>query len=285
MKKHRFARAALSAVVLAATLSGLLVASAQDRDPVAQDDRRPHEFGAKGAPRSGSSLLLDHGGPVTPNPKVYTVFWGNFSSNDLKPALNQFFQGFGNTGYANILTQYMREPAGSNVIPDPIYTGSYDDTSSPPTRGPSVSTIVGEACKAAGASVDPAGVYVVVTSNFPSRVNYCGWHSYGSCTNGTLIPVVYLPNATGVLGCMASSAPGNSYSNGAQSTANIAAHELSEVITDEFENAWYDSGGQEIGDKCAWQFGAPVLLSNSTSVYWTLQEEWSNKQLGCVQVQ
>ena len=46
-------------------------------------------------------------------------------------------------------------------------------------------------------------------------------------------------------------------------------------------NAWYDSNGQEVGDKCAWQFGSPVTLSNG--IEWQLQEEWSNANSGCVQ--
>lgn len=125
---------------------------------------------------------------------------------------------------------------------------------------------------------DPYGISFVITSNFPKGGNYCAWHSYGTC-DGSQIAVVYLPNVTGVSGCEISSSA-NTYSSAAQSMVNIAAHELSETITDPFLNAWYDSSGQEVGDKCAWQFGAPVLLGTTS---WQLQEEWSNANKGCVQ--
>jgi hypothetical protein len=44
--------------------------------------------------------------------------------------------------------------------------------------------------------------------------------------------------------------------------------------------AWIDSSKAEIGDKCAWQFGAPVTLGHTQ---WQLQEEWSNAISGCAQ--
>jgi hypothetical protein len=45
--------------------------------------------------------------------------------------------------------------------------------------------------------------------------------------------------------------------------------------------AWIDDLGAEIGDKCAWQFAAPVQLADDSR--WQIQEEWSNQTGGCVQ--
>ena len=42
-----------------------------------------------------------------------------------------------------------------------------------------------------------------------------------------------------------------------------------------------DAVGAEIGDKCAWQFVAPVKLANGTR--WQLQDEWSNSTGRCEQ--
>jgi hypothetical protein len=111
-------------------------------------------------------------------------------------------------------------------------------------------------------------------------VNYCAWHSAGTC-NGSIIQVAYMPNTTGIVGCD----PGNlyncnTYSQGTRSLANVSSHEFMEAITDPDLNAWYDSGGAEIGDKCAWQFASCV---NLTSGSWQLQKEWSNATSGCVQ--
>ena len=59
---------------------------------------------------------------------------------------------------------------------------------------------------------------------------------------------------------------------------------FSEAITDADGNAWFDSSGSEIGDKCAWQFQSCV---NLTSGNWQLQMEWSNSANGgagaCIQ--
>jgi len=237
----------------------------------------PHVFASKGSSKTKSRNLIDHGGSVLPTSHVYAIYWGPVPS-DISDALDSFFSGFGGSSYANILTQYMR-----GVPPAPpatTYTALAPDPSAPPANSPSVSRIVNEACASlGGAAPDPEGVYFVITSNFP-RANFCAWHSYGTC-NGHSIAVAYLPNVTGVSGCDISSLSSNPFSNGGQSIANIAAHELSESITDQLISAWYDSSGQEIGDKCAWQFISPVTLSNG--IEWTLQEEWSNATTGCVQ--
>jgi len=39
------------------------------------------------------------------------------------------------------------------------------------------------------------------------------------------------------------------------SEPDVRTHEQIEAATDPLLNAWYDASGQEIGDKCAWNFG------------------------------
>ena len=73
----------------------------------------------------------------------------------------------------------------------------------------------------------------------------------------------------------------NSFSQGTRSLANVTSHEYMEVITDPDLDAWFDSAGQEIGDKCAFQFQSCVILANGGS--WQLQKEWSNAVSACVQ--
>jgi serine protease len=161
------------------------------------------------------------------------------------------------------------------------------DTSAPPTGSPSTSAIVSEACSvinAAGLAPDTNAVYHVYTSNFPGgRVSFCAWHGSGTC-NGVTIQVAYMPNTTGIAGCDPGDLYGcNSYSQGTRSLANVSSHEYMEAITDpDSPNAWYDSAGAEIGDKCAWKFSSCVNLG-SAGGSWQLQQEWSNKVSGCVQ--
>jgi hypothetical protein len=225
---------------------------------------------------STSNNLIDHGGPVLPSANIYVVYWGNPSDfrSDLEDGLSKFFEGFGNSGYSNILTQYFR----GALPPTAALAGTASDTSAPPPHAPKVKTIVTEACKFTGETVDPNGIYFVVTSNSPANANYCAWHDKGNC-NGSQIPVVYLPNVDNV--CDISSTNRNGYSRGTQSIVNYAAHELAETMTDPQINAWLDSRGQEVADKCDTSYGKPVTLSNGT--IWRVQKLWSNATGKCEQ--
>ncbi len=271
---------------LAFAIGVMCVCSFAARQADAQDnphhEHAPHIFAPKGSPRNTRKNLIDHGGLVLPTSNVHAIFWGdwNTSSSDIPNALDDFFNGFGGSNYANILTQYMRGGTPKGGPPVSNYIIEVPDSSAPPTHSPPVSTIVNEACMAVGAGApDPAGVYFVITSNFPKGASFCAWHSDGTC-NGAPIAVTYLPNVTGVKGCGVPSTLSNGFSAGAQAMANVAAHELSESITDPLLNAWFDQSGQEVGDKCAFQFGSPVTLGETA---WVLQEEWSNANFGCVQ--
>ncbi|MSY59069.1 MAG: hypothetical protein F2663_01300 [Actinobacteria bacterium] len=72
------------------------------------------------------------------------------------------------------------------------------------------------------------------------------------------------------------------------STINVLSHELAEAITDPHGDAWYDSNGDENGDKCAWYWGTTGnsvnLLPGSVGAHYTqtvnghhyfAQLEWS----------
>jgi hypothetical protein len=230
-----------------------------------------------------SSNLLDHHGGIMPTSTGYSIYWGDQSAfpSDLKSGMQMFFEGYGSSLYSDILIQYLRGASPAVFS----FRASTDDTNLPPTSGPSVSGIVKEVCKSiANHSLpyDRGGIYFVFTSNFTSQNNYCAWHSYGSC-RGKPVKVVYLPNADGVWACSVSNPYSLSGSTGLRSMVNIAAHELSETITDPKINAWRDPAGAEVGDKCAWDFAGPVTLGNGST--WQMQMEWSNAVSGCVQTQ
>jgi hypothetical protein len=263
-------------VLIVSILAGvtMLPAATVRAGQASRDGYRVHIF-SKGT-KTTTKNLIDHGGPVLPTTTAYVIYWGNVPT-DVSDALATFLGGFGGSSYANILTQYMR--GGS--VPETSYAPLAPDPSSPPVRSPKVSTIVNEVCHTLGNTLpDPNGIYFVVTGNFPKGGGFCAWHSFGTC-NGVSIPIVYLPNVTGVSVCDIVSDPGNPFMNGGQSMANDAAHELSESITDPFISAWYDQSGAEVGDKCQTQYGSPVRLSDGTE--WSLQEEWSNNASGCIQ--
>jgi hypothetical protein len=79
----------------------------------------------------------------------------------------------------------------------------------------------------------------------------------------------------------------------AEVTADIAAHETNEAMTDPEGVGWMDPNGYEIADKCEFgpQRGTPLGFAADGSPYnqvinghqWLTQEIWSNDDGGCVQ--
>jgi hypothetical protein len=75
----------------------------------------------------------------------------------------------------------------------------------------------------------------------------------------------------------------------ADAVASTTTHELTEAITDPELDAWFTSGGSEIGDLCAYNYGSPTWdggLANESwnANFYLLQQEFDNHVLGCVQV-
>lgn len=127
------------------------------------------------------------------------------------------------------------------------------------------------------------------TSGECAYTYYCAYHSNYTDSSGREVLYANMPYS------LNSGAPGacdsGQHPNGDQAaddTINLVSHEHNEAITDPTGSAWYDSSGNEIGDKCAWNFGS-ALGSTSSGQYnqtinghdYYLQQEWSNASSGC----
>jgi hypothetical protein len=261
--------------------------------PVHSHARRDaHTAGGGGGRRSPN--MLWHNGAILAANKTQAIFWGpqwstaNFAGDKIT-GLDQFFGGFGGSHYAGNNDEY----TGTNgqVTSSSTYLGHVFDTTNAPNSALTTGSAVAEACKMTNNNPDPNAVYFIYTATGAGNVNYCAWHSFGTCgTNGPPIQVAYMPNIDGLAGCD----PGDTttgHSQGLAALANVTAHELSEAITDPRNGGWYDAGGGENGDKCAWTWSGTVTLSNSTTQQWMLQQLWSNNAYnagqgsprGCVQ--
>jgi len=223
----------------------------------------------------GSPLMTSHGGTVLTTNKTQAIFWGTSWSSytgDKITGLDSFFSGFGGSVYARASTEY----SGTNgqVTSSSSYLGHTLDTTAAPSRALTTTSAVAEGCKITGNNPDASALYLIYTDTGAGNVNYCAWHSWGTCSNGAAIQVAYMPNIDGIPGCD----PGANtagHSQGLTAVANVTAHELSETITDPRGAGWFDSSGAENGDKCAWSFnGTTQTFSNNTR--WYLQGEWSN---------
>ncbi|HEX4863731.1 MAG TPA: hypothetical protein VFV02_06645 [Acidimicrobiales bacterium] len=264
----------LSVSVGALTMLGTVPAQA------GASGQMPHSKGGRGGTTTPSPLVYHQGKLLTAS-TTYAIWWGPTAGfpGDARTGIEQLLGGFGGSNYLGIAGQYMPSHSATSR-----FAQSLADPSAPPSRSPSVTTIVNEVAKVLSANniaPDANAIYLVYTSNFP-RVTFCAWHSAGAI-QGTTVQVGYMPNTAGVAGCD----PGNlynanSYSEGTRSVADSTAHEFMEATTDPVPlTGWADKNGQEIGDKCNFVYSATVTLANKSQ--WQLQEEWSNAAGGCTQ--
>ena len=270
--KHEFCR--VKAESKAAKSSGS--SDEPTRDAVAF--RSMEGADAPGLVKKSGGPLLDHGGPVLDSSTTYAIYWGPPSKfpADLESGMETLLSGFDGSSYLGIADQYLH---GAPVSTE--YAGAVSDTSAPPSKPPRTADIGAEVCKLFPAP-DPAGLYIVFTSNAPN-INYCAWHADATC-NGVTFQIAYIPNQALLPACSPYTKVDlrcNAYSPGTVTSADSVAHEFMETITDPNLNAWYDRNGQEIADKCNYNYQGCVELSNVST--WQIQSEWSNAIGACQQ--
>ena len=225
------------------------------------------------APNLRAGNLINHGGPVQNAPKVYIDFWGWTSDpSGEKTYLKNFLSSIGGTSWLSTVNQYGGGSAGN------LLAGSWSHTATVPLH-PTDTQIQAQAVKTANhfAAGNSVNVQIVVatptghsTSGFGTQ--WCAYH--GAVSADPNITYTNLPYQTD-----AGSACGeDSVSKALDGVSIVEGHELAEAITDPLLNAWYDSSGQEIGDKCAWINLHDITTSKGS---FAVQPLWSNAISGC----
>ncbi len=224
-------------------------------------------------PQSNANMTY-HGGKIMPTSITQAIFWGTSwasYSGDKITGMDSFYQGFSGSNYAKTSDEY----TGTNgqVGPSVTHLGHIVDASVA-SGGNNTSVILAEVCKMVAPDASGNGYYAVYSDVKRGSANYCAYHSAGTC-GGVPVQFAFFFNLDGDAGCDPQDGSGQ-HSQGLAALANVSGHELSEARTDPANpGAWYDSRGEENGDKCAWTFGAPlVTFSNNTQ--WKIQGEWSN---------
>jgi hypothetical protein len=116
---------------------------------------------------------------------------------------------------------------------------------------------------------------------------YCAYHGY--FTTATT-PVIYTNQPfADLVHCQIGDAPSPNGNPAGDATASIVSHETTESITDPMLDAWYTAQGNEIGDLCAYNYGAAGWDAGNANEMWNgdfylLQQEFDNHVSGCVQV-
>ncbi|GCE08015.1 hypothetical protein [Dictyobacter aurantiacus] len=220
---------------------------------------------------------------------VYAIFWEpthNVSST-YHSLIQRYFGDVGGSGLYKNNTQY--KDSSGRIPSNSRLAGTWTDTAAYP-RSPLLDTDiqneVSRAKSVKGWSASLTNIFFVFTqanenicfdsSHTQCASNaFCAYHSnYGSTIYATM-PYAASFSCNG--------GPGPNGDQAADETINVTSHEQMEAATDPYGNAWYDSSGEEIGDKCAWNFGN----SSGANVTWNghpyrVQKEWDNRVTGCV---
>ncbi len=288
-----FVTIALSAVMMILPLQAM---AATDVSAKHHQHHAPHFFFKKGYHGPGiyaSGGNLNYGGgPVMGGTvNVYAIFWeptGNVSAS-YNSLIDRYFNDVNGTGLYNNNTQYT-DSSGGVPSNETLVSTWVDNTPYPesPLLDSDIQNEVSNAQNANGWSSSNDNIFFVFleanqnlcfdSSQSQCASNaFCAYHSYF----GTNTIYAAMPYAAS-FSCNPGYSPNN---DDADQTINVTSHEQMEAATDPLLNAWIDSGGQEIGDKCAWQFGP--INPDGSDVNWNgdpyiVQQEWDNNVSGCV---
>jgi hypothetical protein len=268
-----------------------------------------HGHAASGLTNSGGNLIY-HNGSVLHTSAVRAIYWvppGYSVSANYRSLIDGFFANVAATSghTSNVYysdTQYVGGPTGysagfaGSVVDTDVFpvSGCHDSYTSVCLTDAQLQKEISTVITANGWSTGPSTIYFVFTpenvgscaGSACSYSSFCAYHSqFGAGSTTTLY--ANMPYAAFVPAACGSGQSPNG--DDADSTINVTSHEHNEAITDPLGNAWYDRRGQEDGDKCAWNFGHLLGVTNSgsynqaigTGVYY-LQQEWSNHSSGCV---
>jgi hypothetical protein len=277
----------------------VIVSAAVNAEAQAINIVRP--IGTNGKPQTSQSSTLTttngidyHGGPVMLGPHhVYFIWYGNWNQNNATTILPKFIQNLNATAYSNINSTYS-DGSGQAIANDVTLNGQVFDSYSQGTvlSDPGLSATVSRTLQNGSLPTDANGIYFVLSSadvdqrgvNGEFCVDFCGFHQHATL-NGADIKFAFVGNSARCLSNCASPnlGIGPNGNAGADAMASIMAHELNEGITDPDLNAWFDSSGNEVGDKCNFIFGSVFTAPNGAPANVTLgdrrfliQKNWIN---------
>ena len=300
MKKRGLSRFALPLVVLALAAAVMIPLSASAVSSSAtgyhrhRSHHQPHFFLKPGhlISNAGSNLQYNGGPVMTGTTNVYAIFWeptGNVSST-YHSLIERYFTDVGGTGLYKNNTQYT--DSSGNASSNTTLVGSWVDSTAYPESPLLDSDIQNEVSRAQSAngwtsSID--NIFFVFTE---AGEDLCADSSQTQCASNTFCAYHNFFGSNTIYAAMPYAASfscnggqGPNSDQAADETINVTSHEQMEAATDPLLNAWTDSSGQEIGDKCAWTFGS--VNTDGSNVNWNshpylVQEEWDNAQSGCV---
>jgi hypothetical protein len=263
----------------------------------------------------GANGISYHGGPVLKGNPVpfYLIWYGNWSGSGSNTAatvnlVERFVNTLGGTPYENIGTTY--GDSTGNVSGNVSLGGATFVASSTNLTDSSLQTVITNTLKSGALPTNTNGVYFVISSSNINETSgfcqsYCSFHTH-AILNGVDIKYVFVGNPDRCpSGCEFQTTGPNSPSTGSGGADGIVyslASKQFDSITDPDFSAWFDSSGNEAGDKCLFKFTAPLGTCTAGSscsaaadsfgskynvcfggLCWLLPELWENANGGkCV---
>jgi len=238
----------------------------------------------------GSNLNYGGGPVMAGTMRVFAIFWepGNNVSSSYNSLITRYFGDVGGSQLYQINAQYTQ--TGGGFASGSLFSGSWVDTGAypeSPLLDTDVQNEVTHAMQANGWQPSIDTMFFVFTGR---SENLCFDNSQSQCASNTFCAYHNFFGSNTIYAAMPYAAsfscnPGSSPNNDdADQTINVTSHEQMEAATDPLLNAWTDSSGSEIGDKCAWTFGpldgqgADVTLNTHPYI---LQQEWDNQTTSC----
>lgn len=245
-------------------------------------------------PRVAGGNLSYHGGPVQAGTaNVFAIFWQptNNVSAGYHSLIQQFFGDIGGSTLYHNNIQYTQTGGGapSNVV----LAGTFVDTTAYPESPLLDIDMQHEVSRAqsingwASATNNIFFVFLQRNQNLciDSTLSQCASNTFCAYHNvfGTNTVYAAMPYAAS-FSCRATgqTEPNN---DDADLTINVSSHEEIEAATDPLLNAWFDRIGNEIGDKCNFNFGPTNAQGGDITINghpYEVQKEWDNHVSGCV---
>lgn len=211
-----------------------------------------------------------HGGQVVDHPiTVYYLWYGNWTAGGPAVRLVEEFTGWIGASPWYAMNRAYVDARGASPSTTVTFGGSAYDAYSQGAvvSDDAIAAAVVRAVSRGALPDDPRGVYLVLgsadvdaTSGFCTA--YCGFHKVATLPSGAHRYYGYVGDTRRCgLGC-AMQHVGPNGDSPADGMISIIAHELAEVVTDPYADAWYDAAGLENADKCIWVFGKTYAAPN-----------------------
>lgn len=234
-----------------------------------------------------------HDGPVMETThNVYFIWYGNWNGNTATSILPLFMQDLNGSSYLDTESTYFDNSRRitNNLVMSTQTFDNYSQGASLSDAG--IQNVVSRALSDRALPTDPNGIYFVLTSADVNESSgfctvFCGWHNHASL-NGTDIKYSFVGNSQRCgPGVCEVQTVGPNGTGGADGMANVMSHELNETLTDPDLNAWFDPNGQEVGDKCNFNFGPEFTAPNGAKAdialkgrNYLIQQNWLNSGSG-----